>query len=148
VNDRYDDNRRLIVRRTMTTALLALSLLGLMAPTSASAAAAANPDVTAAKLISRGTAVEVTATVVCPADMSGGLYLTITQKAGSHVAQGGGSTQLACTGEPEVVVVWAAAQSGGRIFRAGEAVVTGEFYACNNDTCEQAQFNDTVHITR
>ena len=40
------------------------------------------------------------------------------------------------------------AQTDGGIFRPGEAIITEEFYACDEFECEYVQVNDTIRITR
>ncbi len=135
-------------RIRITSALLGLALSGLMAPNPASAASTTTVDVTSATVVARGSAVDITTTVVCPAGTTAFLSLSLTQRSGSGVAQGGGSASATCTGEPQNVTLRALAQAGGSIFRPGEAVVTGDFYSCNDVQCEWVQVSDTVRVTQ
>ncbi|ROP33363.1 hypothetical protein [Couchioplanes caeruleus] len=137
------------MRRILTViTLLGLSLFGLMLPSPASAASTLTADVTSATVVARGSAVDINATVECPAGMSGYLYLYITQRSGSGVAQGSGWTSIACTGAPQTVTVRALAQAGGQFFRPGEALITGDLSVCNEFECQYTQINETVRVTQ
>jgi hypothetical protein len=137
------------MRRLLTlTALLGLSLSGLLPAAPAAAATALSADLTSATLVARGAAVDVTATVVCPVGTFDFLALSLTQRSGSGVASGGGSVTVGCTGEPQTVTLRASAQAGGQPFRNGVALATGELYACDGEDCTFVRIDETIRITR
>jgi hypothetical protein len=98
-----------------------------------------------ATLVARGAAVEVPLEVTCNATGTVLVQATVTQKAGSGVAQGSGSTRVGCAGSGEQVTVLVRA-TGVKTFKKGEAVVTAEVFGCNNVTCGSETDNEVVQL--
>jgi hypothetical protein len=104
-------------------------------------------QVQSATLISRGAAVDVTLEVTCNATGSAFVDVSVTQKSGSGVAQGFGSTSVGCTGSGEQIVVRVRASSG-KTFKQGTAVVSAEIFGCNNVTCGSETDSEVIDITK
>lgn len=87
-----------------------------------------------ATLVARGAAVDVPLEVTCNArpDTSF-VQVTVTQKAGSGVAQGFGFTSVGCTGAGQQIRVRVQATSGGKTFKQGTAVASAEISGCNQN---------------
>ncbi|RZT80017.1 hypothetical protein EV382_3259 [Micromonospora violae] len=136
------------MRRIITTiALIGLTLSVALAPTPASAASSV--EVTAATLVARGVAVDITLTVTCPAGLSGATELIVRQRSGNRVAYAGGWAPLnSCTGEPQAVTGRAWVEGGGLALNRGVALISGGFELCNQDFCDYPTFEQTVRITR
>src|SRR5918994_7795848 len=62
-------------------------------------------QVESATLVSRGAAVDVTLEVTCNSPFGADVFVTVTQRSGSGVAQGFGSETVGCTGSGEQVVI-------------------------------------------
>jgi hypothetical protein len=103
-------------------------------------------QVESATLVSRGAAVDVTLEVTCNADFAD-VFVSVTQKAGSGVARGSGSTSVGCTGSGQQVVVRVLA-SPGKTFKQGTAVVSAELFGCNNTTCGSETDSEVIQIQR
>jgi hypothetical protein len=104
-------------------------------------------QVESATLVSRGAAVDVTLEVTCNATGSAFVFVSVTQKSGSGVAQGSGSTQVGCTGSGERVVVRVLANAG-KTFKQGTAVVSAEIFGCNNVTCGSETDSEVIQLQR
>jgi hypothetical protein len=104
-------------------------------------------QVQSATLVSRGAAVDVTLEVTCNATGSAFVDVSVTQKSGSGVAQGFGSTNVGCTGSGEQIVVRVRASSG-KTFKQGTAVVSAEIFGCNNVTCGSETDSEVLDITK
>jgi hypothetical protein len=104
-------------------------------------------QVQSATLVSRGAAVDVTLEVTCNATGSAFVDVSVTQKSGSGVAQGFGSTNVGCTGSGEQIVVRVRASSG-KTFKQGTAVVSAEIFGCNNVTCGSETDSEVIDITK
>ena len=89
-------------------------------------------------LVARGAAVDVPVEVTCNATNNAFVQLTVTQKAGSGVAEGFGSALVGCTGSNQQLTVRVQA-SGGKTFKQGTAVATAFVDGCNNVTCAVAR---------
>ncbi|MEH1169077.1 hypothetical protein V6V47_27220 [Micromonospora sp. CPCC 205539] len=135
------------MRRIVTTiALFGLSLVAFLAPTPASAAGPV--DVTSATLVARGVAVDVTLTVTCPVDMSGGGEFILRQRSGDRVAYGSGWAPIDCTGAPQSLTGRVYAEAGGLVFHKGVALAAGGFELCSETSCDNWRYEDSVRITR
>jgi hypothetical protein len=97
-------------------------------------------------LVSRGAAVTVPVLVVCSPGASGGLFVQLTQRVGSDIATGFGSTSVACTGNVQIVNVTVTAS--GKAFRKGTAVAEAELQVCNQDGCSFATDTRTITLNR
>jgi hypothetical protein len=100
-----------------------------------------------ARLVSRGAAVDVTLEVTCNSPFGADVFVNVTQKAGSGVAQGFGFESVGCTGSGEQVVIRVQA-SGGKTFKQGTAVASAEIFGCNNVTCGSETDSEVIEIRR
>jgi hypothetical protein len=103
-----------------------------------------------AHLVSRGAAVDVPLEVTCNARPgTASLSVVVTQKAGSGVAQGFGSTSVGCTGSGQQITVRVQA-SGGKTFKQGTAVASAEVFGCNADfsTCGSETDSEVIDINK
>jgi len=98
-----------------------------------------------ATLVAKGAAVQVPLEVTCNATGTVSVFVTVTQKSGSGVAQGFGSTQVGCTGSGEQITVLVQA-TGAKTFKKGDAVVTAEIFGCNNVTCGSETDSEVIQI--
>jgi hypothetical protein len=104
-------------------------------------------QVESARLVSRGAAVDVTLEVTCNATGTAFVDVSVTQKSGSGVAQGFGSTSVGCTGSGEQIVVRVRA-SGAKAFKQGTAVVSAEIFGCNNITCGSETDSEVIQLQK
>jgi hypothetical protein len=100
-----------------------------------------------ARLVARGAAVDVPLEVTCNAIGTAFVQVSVTQKAGSGVAEGFGSTSVGCTGSGQQVIVRVQA-SGGKTFKQGTAVATAFVDGCNNVTCGSERDSEVIQIQR
>ncbi len=100
-----------------------------------------------ASLVARGAAVDVPLEVTCNArpDTSF-VQVTVTQKAGSGVAQGFGSTSVGCTGSGQQITVRVRA-SGAKTFKQGTAVADAEIFGCTQNFSVCGNETDSEVIT-
>jgi hypothetical protein len=104
-------------------------------------------QVESATLVSRGAAVDVTLEVTCNATGTAFVDVSVTQKSGSGVAQGFGSTQVGCTGSGQQIIVRVRA-SGAKTFKQGTAVVSAEIFGCNNVTCGSETDSEVIQLQK
>ncbi|MGC4770897.1 hypothetical protein ACLQ25_18230 [Micromonospora sp. DT44] len=135
-------------RVTTTAALLGLSLCALLVPTPASAATTV--EITSAKLVARGVAVDITLTVTCEAGRPGGAEFSLRQRSGDNVAYGSSSgTTFTCTGVPQPVIGRVYAESGGFAFNRGIALATGSVALCTEIDCDYSpRIQAEIRVTR
>ena len=100
-----------------------------------------------ARMVSRGAAVDVTLEVTCGGTSTADVFVNVTQKAGSGVAQGFGFTSVGCTGSGQQITVRVQA-SGGKTFKQGTAVASAEVFGCNNVTCGRETDSEVIEIQR
>jgi hypothetical protein len=100
-----------------------------------------------AHLVARGAAVDVPLEITCNATGSVDVFVSVSQKAGSGVAQGFGSTSVGCTGSGQQITVRVTA-SGGKTFKQGTAVASAEIFGCNNVTCGSETDSEVIQIQR
>jgi uncharacterized protein (DUF58 family) len=100
-----------------------------------------------ARMVSRGAAVDVTLEVTCNSPFGADVFVSVTQKAGSGVAEGFGFENVGCTGSGEQVTVRVQA-SGGKTFKQGTAVASAEVFGCNNVTCGSETDSEVIEIRR
>jgi hypothetical protein len=103
-----------------------------------------------ATLVARGAAVDVPLEVTCnAAPNTAFVQVVVTQRAGSGVAQGSGSTAVGCTGSGQQVTVRVQA-FGGKAFKQGTAVASAEISGCtaNFSTCGNETDSETIDIKR
>jgi hypothetical protein len=104
-------------------------------------------QVQSATLVSRGAAVDVTLEVTCNSPFGADVFVTVTQRSGSGVAQGFGSESVGCTGSGEQVVIRVQA-FGAKAFKQGTAVASAEIFGCNNVTCGSETDSEVIDIRR
>jgi hypothetical protein len=100
-----------------------------------------------APLVARGAAVDVPLEVTCNATGSVEVFVSVTQKAGSGVAQGFGFASFGCTGSGQQVTVRVQA-SGGKTFKQGTAVASAEIFGCNNVTCGSETDSEVIDLKK
>jgi hypothetical protein len=100
-----------------------------------------------ARLVARGAAVDVPLEVTCSGTSSADVYVNVSQKAGSGVAQGFGYTSVGCTGSGQQVIVRIQA-SGGKTFKQGTAVASAEIFACGRRVCGSETDSEAIAIQR
>jgi hypothetical protein len=103
-----------------------------------------------ARLVARGAAVDVPLEITCNARPgTASVQVSVSQKAGSGVAQGFGSTSVGCTGSGQQVTVRVQA-SGGKTFKQGTAVASADLFGCtaNFSTCGNETDSETIQIQR
>lgn len=100
-----------------------------------------------ARLLARGAAIEVPLEVTCNATGTVDVFVRVTQRSGSGVAEGFGFESVACTGSGEQVTVTVQA-TGGKVFKKGTAVVTAEVFGCNEAICGTETDTEVIEIQR
>jgi hypothetical protein len=100
-----------------------------------------------ARLVARGAAVDVPLEITCNATGSAFVQVNVTQKAGSGVAQGFGSTEVGCTGSGQQITVRVLA-SAGKTFKQGTAVASAEIFGCRPGICGSETDSETISIQR
>ena len=100
-----------------------------------------------AHLVSRGAAVDVPLEVTCNATGSVDVFVSVSQKAGSSVAQGFGHTSVGCTGSGQQITVRVQA-SGGKTFKQGTAVASAEIFGCGTRVCGNETDSEVIAIQR
>jgi hypothetical protein len=100
-----------------------------------------------AQLVARGAAVDVPLEVTCNAIGSVDVFVSVSQKAGSGVAEGFGSTSVGCTGSSQQITVRVRA-SGGKTFKQGTAVASAEIFGCNNVTCGSETDSEVIEVRK
>src|SRR5262245_41443086 len=71
-----------------------------------------------AQLVARGAAVDVPLEVTCNATGTADVFVGVSQKSGSGVAEGFGSARVGCTGSGQQITVRVRA-TGGKTFKQG-----------------------------
>ena len=75
------------------------------------------------------------------------VFVRVSQRSGSGVAEGFGFEQVGCTGSGEQVTVLVQA-TGGKTFKKGTAVVTAEVFGCNEAICGTETDSEVIEIQR
>jgi len=139
----------------LTVALLAAASLAVLAPAGPAVAFSSGGlflDVQAeapAHLVAGGASVDVPLEITC-----GGVrglvyvYVTVTQRVGKGVAFGDESREFACTGGGQDVTVRVRADSAGKAFMRGNAVVDAEVFGCGTRVCGSETDSETVRLRR
>jgi hypothetical protein len=83
--------------------------------------------------------------VTCNATGTADVFVRVTQKSGSGVAQGSGSTQVGCTGSGQQITILVQA-TGAKTFKKGDAVATAEIFGCNNVTCGSETDSEVIQL--
>lgn len=82
-----------------------------------------------ATLVAKGAAVDVKLEVICAGADTASVGVSLTQRAGSEIASGYGSTQIGCTNQWQTVIVTVQAQPG-KAFKKGPAVADARIFGC------------------
>jgi len=99
-----------------------------------------------ASVVSRGAAVDVPLQIVCTSHQAD-LYVQVTQRAGSEIAQGSAFVQVTCEGDLQQVHVVVPA-SGGKAFKKGSAVAQAEIFGCLRRTCGSETDTATIALVK
>jgi hypothetical protein len=97
-------------------------------------------------LVARGAAVDVQVEVTCTSPQAF-VDITLTQRAGSAIASGFGSTTVGCTGAAQRVVVTVTA-FGEKAFRKQTAVATATISGCIESVCGSETDTTTIDLQR
>src|SRR5512132_967975 len=100
-----------------------------------------------AHLVARGAAVDVPVEVTCNATGTADVFVRVTQKSGSGVAQGFGPASVGCTGSGQQITIRAQAE-GGKTFKQGTAVASAEIFGCNRVTCGSETDSEVIQIQK
>jgi hypothetical protein len=102
-------------------------------------------------LVAGGAGVNVDVTVECAGTGSAGadVFLRLTERSGSQIANGYGSTVVGCTNSKQTVVVLVTGQSG-KVFKVGSAIASGNLSGCTPSfsVCGTETDNPTISITK
>lgn len=99
-----------------------------------------------AALVAKGAGVDVPVQVQCAGAKTASLNISLTERAGSLIASGNASTQIACTDQTVTVLVTAAP---GKAFKKGTAIANGDLSACTprNRVCGSQTDQETISIS-
>jgi len=100
-----------------------------------------------ARLVARSAAVDVPLEVTCSGTRSADVFVSVTQKSGSGVADGFGFTSVGCTGSGQQITVRVQA-SGGKAFKQGPAVASAEIFGCGRSVCGSETDSEVIAIQR
>jgi hypothetical protein len=100
-----------------------------------------------ARLVARGAAVDVPLEVTCSGTRSAEVFVSVTQKSGSGVADGFGFTSVGCTGSGQQITIRVQA-SGGKTFKQGPAVASAEIFGCGRSVCGSETDSEVIAIQR
>jgi hypothetical protein len=100
-----------------------------------------------ATLVAKGASADVSVQIECSGARTAFVNLSLTQRAGSEIATGSGSTQVGCTDANQTIHVIVTAQSG-KAFKKGVAVANGFISACtpNFSVCGSEQDQRTIDL--
>ena len=136
------------LRVSLAMAGLALALIF---PASASALILRVELAPTAQLVADGAAVDVSMTVTCDASVTD-LFVSVvvTQARGAHVAQGFGSTNVACTGSapPQTVTVRVQATSDIAFKQKKSTVASAEVFGCDATECQSDTDSELIEIVK
>jgi hypothetical protein len=141
-------------RAKVVAATLAVAVGGVVAavvPGSPAVAFQSGPlfldvQVESATLVARGAAVDVVVDVACTSPQAF-VDVSITQRVGSDIANGFGSTEVGCTGGSQRIVVTVTA-SGGKAFRKQAAVVMANVSGCAGNVCGSENDTETIDLQK
>ncbi len=101
-----------------------------------------------ATLVAKGAGVNVTVQIECAGARTADVYVNLTERSGSQVAQGFGYTEVGCTNANQTILVPVTANSG-KVFKKGSAIADGYIFACtsNFSFCGSEQDHRTIQIS-
>jgi hypothetical protein len=102
-----------------------------------------------ATLVAKGAGVDVTLQVECAGARTAFVDVSLTERSGSQIASGFGSTQVGCTGQNQTILVHVTAQPG-RVFKKGTAIADGFISACSTRPrfCGSEEDQHTIDIAK
>jgi hypothetical protein len=100
-----------------------------------------------ATLIAKGASADVSVQIECAGARTAFVSVSLTERAGSEIATGFGSTEIGCTNANQTVHVIVNAQSG-KAFKKGTASADGFISACtpNFSVCGSEQDQRTIDL--
>jgi hypothetical protein len=96
-----------------------------------------------ATVIAKGAGADVSVTIQCSGAGIAGVSVSLTERVGTDIATGFGSTETACVNQTVVVPVTAQA---GKSFRKGTAIAIGTVQDCAVFSCAAAQDQETITV--
>jgi hypothetical protein len=102
-----------------------------------------------ATLVAKGASADVNVQIECAGARTASVDVSLTQRAGSEIATGFGSTEIGCTNANQTIHVLVTAQPG-KAFKKGTAVANGFISACtpNFSVCGNEQDQRTIALGR
>jgi hypothetical protein len=100
-----------------------------------------------ATLIAKGASADVSLQIECAGARTAFVDVSLTERAGSEIASGFGSTEVGCTNANQTIHVIVTAQSG-KAFKKGTAVANGSIFACARRFCGSEQDQRTIALVR
>jgi hypothetical protein len=100
-----------------------------------------------AALIAKGAGADVSVQIECAGARTAFVNVSLTQRAGSQIATGSGSTEVGCTNANQTVHVIVTAQPG-KAFKKGTAIADGVISACTPSfsVCGSEQDQRTIAL--
>ena len=100
-----------------------------------------------ATLVAKGAGADLTVQIECAGARSAFVDVSLTERSGSLIASGFGSTQVGCTNQNQTVLVHVTAQSG-KVFKKGTGIADGFISACttNFKVCGSEEDQRTIDI--
>jgi hypothetical protein len=100
-----------------------------------------------ATLVAKGAGVNVIVRIECSGARTAFVNVSLTQRAGSAIATGSGSTEVGCTNANQTVLVLVTAQPG-KAFKKGTAIADGVISACTPSfsVCGSEQDQRTIAL--
>jgi hypothetical protein len=100
-----------------------------------------------ATLVAKGASADVSVQIECAGARTAFVDVSLTERAGSEIASGFGSTEVGCTNANQTVHVIVTAQAG-KAFKKGTAVADGVISACAPRFCGSEQDQRTIALDR
>jgi hypothetical protein len=102
-----------------------------------------------AQLVAKGAAVDVSVTVTCDATGAADVSVFVSQRYGTHVAQGSGFTTVSCTGSAQTLVVRVPASNSDSPFKRNQrTVATAELFGCDATECRTVTDSEVIEIVK
>lgn len=98
---------------------------------------------TPATLVAKGAAADVSIQIQCAGARTAFVDVNLTERAGSAIASGFGSTEIACTNQTVHLIVTA---QSGKAFKKGIAFASGFISACAPRFCGSEQDQHTIEL--
>ena len=100
-----------------------------------------------ATLVAKGAGADVLVQIECAGARTAQVDVSLTERVGSAIASGSGSTQVGCTNQNQTVLVHVTAFSN-KAFKRGTAIADGFIFACtpNFSVCGSEQDHRTIEL--